>query len=63
MVEAFKPYEVLWYDLGNNVHTKTFSTEEAAMAYYEKHKDDDLKWGWWVTKRDKDWNVLEDLVF
>lgn len=58
-------YEVLWYtgpDM-NDYRTKEFSTKQAAMNFYNKHKDDDDKFGWWVTKRDEDWYVVEDYVY
>ena len=56
-------YEVLWYTDPDTYETKEFSSRKAAMNYYEKHKDDDGKFGWWVTKRDEDWFVVEDLVY
>lgn len=59
-----KKFEVLWYVKGiNDPKTKEFSSKKAALNYYEKHKDDKGCHGWWVTKRDEDWFVLEDIIY
>lgn len=59
-----KHYEVLWYDTnGENPQSKDFATRKQALAFYEKHKADTDKTGWWVTKRDEDWNVIEDIIY
>ena len=58
-------YECLWYrdpELNDTV-TKEFSTKKAALNFYEKHKNDPDKFGWWVTKRDEDWYAVEDLIW
>lgn len=64
-----KRYEVLWYEgpteyvaMHDDPHTKEFKTREEALDFYEKHKDDTDKFGWWVTKRDSDWSVIEDII-
>lgn len=61
-------YEVLWYvgddkELLDNYETKTFKKRDAAMRFYEKHKNDPDKFAWWVTKRDDDGYILEDIVY
>lgn len=57
-------YEVLWYtdEENNNYETASFITEEEAIAFYQEHKTDSDKFNWWVTARDEDGSVLEDLV-
>ena len=63
-------YEVLWYprinENGNydgDPISREFKTKKAALNYYEKHKDDEGCFGWWVTQRDEDGCVLDDLVY
>lgn len=62
-----KRFEVLWYvgekDTFGDYETKDFSTLQAAMNFYNKHKDDQDKYGWWVTKRNSNWEVIEDYVY
>ena len=63
-------YEVLWYE-GQNEHealcgdyyTKKYLSRKQALAYYEKHKNDANKFGWWVTERDEDGYILDDLIY
>ena len=58
-------YECLWYleeELQNPVF-KEFRTKKQALDFYEKHKNDTDKFGWWVTKRDKDGFVVKDLIY
>ena len=64
--ETFKPFEVLWYNEHNSQnepHTKEFKTRKEALTFYEEHKNDEDKFDWWVTKRDKNWYVIEDIIF
>lgn len=59
-----KRFEVLWYEIGNeDPVTREFSTRQAALNFYEKHKDEPDKSGWWVTKRNSNWKVTEDIVY
>lgn len=67
--EARHKFEVLWYEgdnaedaLQGDYHSKEFSSEQAAMRFYEKSKDDANKYGFWVTERDSDWDVVRDIV-
>ena len=56
-------YEVLYYldeDL-NNFETVEFKSKKKALKFYEQHKDE--YYGWWITKRDSDNNILEDIVY
>ena len=65
-------YEVLWYN-GNteeealhkgDYDTKTFASKQSALNYYEKHKNDANKFGWWVTKRyTDDGTVADDIIY
>ena len=57
-------YEVLWYELGcDDPQSKEFKTKKEAMAFYNSIKDDDDKCNFWVTKRDADWYVIEDIIY
>lgn len=58
-------YEVLWYTLPklSNYETRTFKSKKAALNFYNKHKDDVDKWEWWVTKRDEEGYVIEDIIY
>lgn len=58
-------YEVLWYgneDFGD-VDFKTFKTRKQALKFYEEHKNDKDKFYFWVTKRNKDGEVIEDIIY
>lgn len=58
-------FEVLWYTdkkLDNYV-TKEFHTRSEALNFYNAHKNDKDKFGWWVTKRDSNWEVVEDIIY
>lgn len=62
-------FEVLWYEGANedeakqgDPYTKEFDNEKDAMDYYNLIKDDEGKFGFWVTERDEDWQVVKDLV-
>ena len=56
-----KHYEALWYYEDGNYDTAEFSTEQALLNFYKKHKNDTDKSGWWLTKRNNDWEVIEDI--
>ena len=63
-------FECLWYEglteeqvFKDDPKTKEFTTKKQAMKYYEEHKNDSNKFGWWVTKRDNEWFVLEDYIY
>lgn len=65
-------YEVLWYvdvdetmlcDSYNDYRCREFKTKKEAMSFYELHKNDINKYGWWVTKRNRDGEVVEDLIY
>ena len=57
-------YECLWYieKNGNDYFWEDFKTRKGAIAFYNKHKNDSDKFDWWVTKRDEDGMVIEDIV-
>lgn len=58
-------YEVLWYtdkEL-NYYETKEFRSRAEAMNFYNAHKNDKDKFAWWVTRRNSDWAVVEDIVY
>ena len=66
-------FEVLWYKkevvedkYGNELtfedyETKDFFTRKSALKFYEEHKNDPDKYGWWITHRNSDWEVIEDV--
>lgn len=68
-------FEVLWYrqeiaeDIYGNVQhierteSKDFYTRKAALKFYEEHKNDTDKYGWWVTHRNANWEVIEDIIY
>lgn len=64
-------YEVLWYERDiyadmyedELVETKEFKSKKAALNFYNKHKHDKEKYGWWITKRDEGNNILEDIIY
>lgn len=56
-----KRYEALWYYEDDSYDTAEFSTEQALLNFYKRHKNDADKSGWWLTKRNKDWEVIEDI--
>ena len=65
-----KTYEVLYYpsinekgDYTGDPITKEFKTKKSALNFYEKHKNDTDKFGWWVTARDEDGCVLDDIIY
>jgi len=58
-----KRFEVLYYTVDNNYEALTFATRKQALKFYEEHKDDNDKFGWWVTHRDADWSVIEDIIY
>ena len=57
-----KRYEALWYtdEKLENYETKEFSTLQALLNFYNKHKDDPNCFEWWLTKRNMYWEVVED---
>lgn len=64
--DAAKKYkfEVLWYENGKaDPFTKEFDNRKDAMKFYNEHKGDAEKFDFWVTKRDEDWYVVEDIVY
>ena len=63
--DDFCAYEALWYsedDSEGNPHTKEFKTRKEVIDFYNMHKNDPDKFDWWVTKRDRDWYVIEDII-
>lgn len=75
MAKREKRFECLWYvkqyDGQSDVEamqfgdydSKDFYSRKDALNFYEKHKNDTDKCGWWVTRRDADWCVIEDIVY
>ena len=37
--------------------------KKQALSYYELHKNDPDRCGWWVTKRDEDGCVIDDIIY
>lgn len=55
-------YEALWYDdkkMKRDFHTKEFTTIKAMTNFFEKHKNDADKFNWFLTKRNKDWEIID----
>ena len=64
-----KRFEVLWYEgtnekeaINNGYITEEFRTRKEALDFYEKHKNDANKFDWWITRRNADWEVIEDII-
>lgn len=57
-------FEVLWYLEKERMNPvfKEFKTKKGALNFYQKHKNDNDKFGFWVTKRDEDGYVVDDLI-
>ena len=62
-------FEVLWYEGDNEEDamqhdpiTKEFDYETDAKDFYKFIKDDEGKFGFWVTERDPDWKVVKDII-
>ena len=60
-----KRFEALWYTDKEltNYETKEFSTREALLNFYRKHKNEPDRYDWWLTKRNAYWEVVEDIEF
>ena len=58
-------YEVLYYTDENDKDCifLEFKTRNQALKYYNQHKDDADKFHFWVTKRDEDGFVVEDIIY
>ena len=57
-------FEVLWYVKGlNDAQFRVFSTRQSALNFYNKHKDNDNYYDWWVTKRNTQGEVIEDIIY
>lgn len=61
--KRFKSYEVLWFERGSeDTFTMEFAQRRSALKFYEQHKNDPDKYAWWVTKRNREWEVIEDII-
>lgn len=63
-------FEALWYEgateqeaYRGDYHTKEFYTRKKAVAFYNEHRNDQGKFGWLVTHRNADWDVIEDIIY
>lgn len=59
-------YELLWYDKrkGNEDPVwREFKTKKQALCYYEKIKNDNNLYDFWLTKRNEEGEVLEDIIY
>ena len=54
-------YEVLYYIDKDNFKTKEFKRLKDAMAFYEANKANGFDW--WITKRDKDGFIIDDIIY
>ena len=55
-------FEVLWYKDDGDYESQDFYTRKQALAFYEQHKNDKDKHDFWVTHRNSDWEVIEDII-
>ncbi len=53
---TMKQYELSWYG-----HSKNFTSKEAALRFYCKHKNDADKKVWYLVKRDYNLSIIEDI--
>ena len=60
-----KRYEALWYidESLETYETKEFSTRQALLNFYNKNKNEINHYGWWLTKRNSNWEVIEDIKY
>lgn len=60
-----KRFYLLWYldKQQNNYIEKDFSTKQALLNFYEKHKNDKDKFYFWGTKRNSNGEVVEDIIY
>lgn len=62
-----KRFEVLRYETTDVeeacLMTEDFSTLKAAMNFYEKNKNDSKKFGWFITKRNSNWEIVETYIY
>lgn len=61
--KPFKCFEVRWFDEYGNVYTKEFARRKEALKYYHQHENDEEKYGWLVTKRNLNWEIVEDIIY
>ena len=60
-----KRFETSWYTgtwQNEEFHAKECSTKQAALNYYEKHKNDAGTFDWAVNKRNAYWEIVEDYI-
>lgn len=64
--EEFYFYEALWLSdhdgLIQDDFEEHFKTYEELMAFYEQHKYDKDKYGWHLTKRTYEFEILENYL-
>ena len=63
-------YEVLWYEgkteeeaMQGDPKTAQFHSRLSAIDYYSVKKLELNRWGWWITKRNQDDEILEDIIY
>lgn len=61
--KPFKCFEVRWFDEYGDVYTKEFASRKEALIYYYAHEWDDDKSGWLITKRNLNWEIIEDIIY
>lgn len=63
-----KRFEAYWYEYTNEqeaiikgtFNSKEFSTEQAMINFYVKHKRDPYMHHWFLSKRNADWEIIKD---
>ena len=59
-------YEVAWWndeEQMNDPEFLEFKTKQEALDYYDTHKNDANRYGWWVTQRDSRGYVVHDIIY
>ena len=56
-------FEVLWYKEDGDYESQDFYTRKSALKFWAEHKNDQDKHDFWVTHRNSDWEVIEDIIY
>ena len=59
-------FEVAWWndeEQMNDPEFLEFKTKQEALDYYDSHKNEPNRYGWWVTQRDSRGYVVQDIIY